>query len=150
MDKGTIIFETVHFELVRPVHPHIDRADGGHLYIVSKNEAYSSLTDLPTALAEELIRFAQRAGRAMMDVLKDGGVDIEMINYQMNGNWSAKLERRDPLHMHLYGRARAAKRQPFGEALSFPLPETGCYDGLTPLTDADLRAIADALQRSRT
>ncbi|HEX8690098.1 MAG TPA: hypothetical protein VF729_07630 [Solirubrobacterales bacterium] len=41
-------------------------------------------------------------------------------NFQENGNWQ-KHPGRGHAHIHVYGRRRDAREQPFGEALRFPL-----------------------------
>ncbi|KAB2840634.1 MAG: hypothetical protein F9K45_08820 [Melioribacteraceae bacterium] len=45
------------------------------------------------------------------------------------------------LHVHLYGRAKGATIQKYGEACSFPFRETGFYDGFEPLNSEDILEI---------
>lgn len=142
---NNIILQTNDFNVIVPDVPHVDRNEGGHIYIQCRNPDYSSLTDLPSDVACKLIILTQAVGNAMMAALRADNIDIQMINYQINGNWSAKKVKRDPMHMHLYGRATTAEIQPFGEALRFQLPSTGCYDELTPLNSRDIQFILDYL-----
>ncbi|MCE2949315.1 MAG: HIT domain-containing protein [bacterium] len=107
------IFEAVHFDIVAPIHPHVARGDGAHI-IINPRQAVEDRTQLTREQAIELVKLTMVAGAAMKTVLTRHGVDIGRINYQDNGNW------RHELHVHLYGRARSAKGQPWGHFLSFP------------------------------
>ena len=80
-------------------------------------------------------------GEAMKVGLSRRGIDIGRINYQDNGNW------RHELHVHLYGRAKSATKQRYGEALSFPKPEKGYYEGLSPLDADDIASVQSEIER---
>jgi diadenosine tetraphosphate (Ap4A) HIT family hydrolase len=108
-----LVFEATHFDITVPAHPHVSRADGGHL-IINPKASVEDRTKLSRDQAVELVKLTMVAGEAMKTVLRRRGVDIVRINYQDNGNWRAEL------HVHLYGRARGAKLQPCGHALAFP------------------------------
>lgn len=45
------------------------------------------------------------------------------------------------LHVHLYGRAKSAKYQKYGEACTFPFRETGFYDNFEPINKEDIDEI---------
>lgn len=133
------IYTSEHFEITAPGRPHVSRSDGGHL-IINPKVTVEDRTRLTRDQAIELVKLTMVAGEAMKDVLTRNGIDIGRINYQDNGNW------RHELHVHLYGRARAATLQPYGHALSFPptkeafLRDMGDLEPLTADDVAQLRA----------
>lgn len=133
-----VIMETNNFTIATICNPHIDRMDGGHIVIICKNVNYKNLTDMPIDIAEDLMRLTILCGNIMKEVLNSQGIDVELINYQVNGNWSVDNKERDPVHMHLYGRAKSAVHQKYGEALFFPNPNTGFYDDFLGLTKEDI------------
>lgn len=143
-----IVFENERFTLFAPEHPHIDRADGGHLRI-NPRRAVENRQELTPSEAIELMRLTIVAGEAMTNAMNARGVDIGRINYQDNGNWSVEKPEGPKLHVHLYGRAKGAKRQLWGEALTFPKradrPEF--YEGLAPLTTEDCTAVRTEIER---
>jgi diadenosine tetraphosphate (Ap4A) HIT family hydrolase len=108
-----IVFEAQHFIIVVPNRPHVSRADGGQLIIFPK-VAVADRTQLTREQAIELVKLTMVAGAAMHSVLNRRGIDIWRINYQDNGNW------RPELHVHLYGRAKSSKMQPYGHFLTIP------------------------------
>lgn len=107
------VLEARHFTILVPERPHVSRDDGGHL-VINPKVAVEDRTRLDREQAIELVKLTMVAGEAMRTVLTRRGVDIGRINYQDNGNW------RHELHVHLYGRARSAKLQPWGQPLSLP------------------------------
>lgn len=135
-----IIFETPNFTIEAPDKPHIDRNDGGHI-IISPKIPVEDRTKLSPSFAKELIKLTMVAGEAMKKVMNKHSVDIARINYQDNGNWKPML------HIHVYGRAKSAKIQKFGQALHFPKPETGFYDNNKPLTRKDSTVIRSEIKR---
>jgi diadenosine tetraphosphate (Ap4A) HIT family hydrolase len=141
-----LIYETDHFDVVVPVRPHIDRLDGGHIKIVPKVRV-SDRTELPRSLAVELMLLSCLVGRAMSHALPRQGIDIGRINYQENGNWGVFREEGPYLHLHLYGRAKSAVTQTYGEALHLPNRDTGFYVDCTPLNQDDVEAIRQAMGR---
>lgn len=141
-----IIWESDNFLVVTIQCPHIDRNDGGHIVIVCKVDHYHELEELPLQIAYEMIGLAQNVGMAMKKVLKDNGIDIKIINYQLNGNWSAKELEKNPLHLHLYGRSISSENQKFGEALYLPSKETGFYNNFNGLTKYDINGIRKVLE----
>ena len=136
-----VIFEARHFEIVAPGQPHVTRADGGHLVIHPKTRV-EDRTQLSREQAIELVKLTMVAGEAMKNVLTRRGIDIGRINYQDNGNW------RGELHVHLYGRARSATIQPFGQPLKFPPTKQAFVEqmgDLEPLTAEDIRELNAAI-----
>lgn len=146
MNYSKIIHETDNFIVAIANPPHIDRLDGGHIVIISRNE-YKSFDEMPVELAQEMIALGQRTGRLLKSILTGNGVEIGIVNYQINGNWSVLSLNKDPIHMHIYGRAVHATHQKFGEALHFPNPGTGFYDGFQPISELEANKIAEGLAR---
>ena len=129
-----LIYSSKYFKVVTPNRPHITRADGGHVVIVPKR-AVEDRTYLTPEEAKELVQLSIVFGKAMKTALNKRGIDVARINYQENGNWIPEM------HLHLYGRAKSAKLQKFGDALRFPKLETGFYDNNEPLNEADINEI---------
>jgi len=126
--------------------PHIDRLDGGHIRIIPK-ETVRDRTKLSPALAKELMKLSMVVGAAMEVALTRRGLDIGRINYQDNGNWGVFKQEGPYLHLHLYGRAKTARTQRFGEALYLPKRETGFYDHVRPLNEEDVQEIEKEIRR---
>jgi diadenosine tetraphosphate (Ap4A) HIT family hydrolase len=138
-----LIFEAVHFDILAPERPHVARADGGHI-VINPKQPVEDRTHLARGQAIELVKLTMVAGEAMRTVLTRHGIDIGRINYQDNGNW------RHELHVHLYGRARSAKGQPWGHFLQFPPTREAfmaAMGDLEPLDAADVVAIAAEIVR---
>ena len=138
-----VVFESEHFDITVPAHPHVSRVDGGHL-IINPKVAVEDRKKLTRDQAVELMKLTMVAGEAMKHVLTRRGIDIGRINYQDNGNW------RHELHVHLYGRSRGATIQPYGHALAFPptreafMKEMG---DLEPLTEGDVAELRSEIER---
>ena len=136
------IYVTRHFTVKAAGAPHVPRADGGHLFIEANDHSISERTQLTAEQAVELAWLTMLVGQAYWDVMPERGLDLYRLNYQDNGNW-AFVRGEDPLfHIHIYGRARNEKHQEYGQALRFPYPTTGFYEGFQPLTDDDIAALA--------
>lgn len=142
------IYETGRYTVQAHERPHVDRDDGGHV-VISPREFRLDRQALSPAEAIELMRLTIVVGEAMTKVMNERGVDIGRINYQDNGNWSVHLPSGAPLHVHLYGRAKSATRQQWGEALYLPkrADHPGFYATLEPLTEADRVAIREEIER---
>jgi diadenosine tetraphosphate (Ap4A) HIT family hydrolase len=129
-----VIYEARHFVLRTLDQPHVSRSDGGHI-VIDPKVAVEDRTQLSGEQAVELVKLTMVGGAAMKTVLTRKGITIGRINYQDNGNWRAEL------HVHLYGRARDARLQPFGHALAFP-PTREAFQremgGLEPLREDDI------------
>ncbi len=140
------IYQTENFIIERVLKtPHISREDGGHIIIRPKTDV-SDRTKLTPELATELMRLTMVAGEAMTTALNRRGIDIGRINYQDNGNWSVFKPGGPHLHIHLYGRAKSAKIQKWGDACHFPHVETGFYDSFEPLNDGDIEEIKKEIE----
>jgi diadenosine tetraphosphate (Ap4A) HIT family hydrolase len=137
-----LLFDSSNFTIESVERPLIDRNDGGHLTINPKVRV-STRQELTPLQAVELTRLTMVAGEAMTNVMNAHGVDIGRINYQDNGNWSVFLPEGPALHVHVYGRAKNARYQKYGEALYFPhrAKHPELYDNLQPLTERDCGAI---------
>ena len=143
-----VIYETENFTVTTSlVRPHIDRADGGHLMVDSK-EHFTDRTEFPPALSVEAMRLSVLAGKAVRKAMRERGVDVQRINYQENGNWAFRNGGSYPpyFHIHLYCRTPQSKEQPWGQALTFPDPDTGYYDHLEPLNEDDIALIRKYLE----
>jgi hypothetical protein len=57
------------------------------------------------------------------------------------GNWSVFKPEGPTLHMQIYGRAKTATIQKYGDAVSLPHRETGFYDNFQPLDEEDIAEI---------
>lgn len=107
-----LIYEARHFVLRTLDQPHVSRGDGGHI-VIDPKIAVEDRTRLTREQAIELVKLTMIGGEALKTVITRRGIAIGRINYQDNGNWRAEL------HVHIYGRALDAKRQPYGRALDF-------------------------------
>lgn len=138
-----VIYEAQHFVLRTLDQPHVSRADGGHI-VIDPKVAVEDRTHLTREQAIELVKLTMVGGEAMKSVLSRKGIDIGRINYQDNGNWRAEL------HVHLYGRARGAKLQPWGHALAFP-PTREAFrrdmGNLEPLREDDIIELRTEIAR---
>lgn len=144
-----IICETEHFVLLCPDRPHIPREDGGHVYITTK-ERVCDRTEFSAETAQEFILFSMACGAGYKAAMKQRGIEIGRINYQENGNWAFRKGKSYPpyFHLHLYGRTEGSVTQPWGQALSFPDPDTGYYEGFTKLAEEDIAAIRREILRA--
>lgn len=134
-----LVYEARHFVLKTLDRPHVSRGDGGHV-VIDPKVPVEDRTQLTPEQAIELVKLTMVGGEALKTVLSRKGIDIGRINYQDNGNWRAEL------HVHLYGRARNAKLQPWGHALAFPptreafIREMGDLEPLQAEDISELRA----------
>lgn len=136
----SLIYQTSNYIVEAVQLPLVTRLDGGHICITPK-ERVENLTLLTPNLAIEQMYLTMLVGEAMTTGLINRGIDIGRINYQDNGNWGVLKAEGPYLHVHLYGRAKSATIQKYGEACYFPLRETGFYDAFEPLTDEDISEI---------
>lgn len=122
-----ILVKGKHFNLEIPRRVHIPAEDGGHL-IIKPHRQVTDSTDLPFNEAVEL-PVMKDLGRKVLLAALDAEIargGIGTFNYQENGNWSVhKPLSEQHAHIHIYGRARDAKTQPFGHALDFSQFELG-------------------------
>lgn len=138
----------VNFLIQSAETPLVDRNDGGHITIDPKFPV-STRQQLTPQQAIELMMLTIVAGEAMTTVMNKHGVDIGRINYQDNGNWAVFKPEGPQLHYHIYGRAKSAVHQPYGQTLHFPhkdeFPEL--YKDLQPLTSGDVLEIGKEVKR---
>ncbi|KKT43842.1 MAG: hypothetical protein UW32_C0001G0434 [Candidatus Wolfebacteria bacterium GW2011_GWE2_44_13] len=139
------IYQTENFIVEAVDHPHVSRTDGGHIRISPKTRLVDR-TQLSPKLAIELMRLTMLVGEAMTIGLNNQGIDIGRINYQDNGNWSVLKPEGPYLHIHLYGRAKSAPINKWGDAIQAPHRETGFYDNVESLTDADVLEIQKQIE----
>ena len=137
------ILETNNYCVFIPSIPHVDRADGGHICISIKHDNIFTLQELSMDQLFELSVLTTAVGEAMLTVGKKQGIDIELINYQINGNWAYKQIGGANLHLHLYGRAVSSKKQTFGQCLYFPDKKTDptFYSNNMPFFDNEIELI---------
>ena len=139
------VYETENFVVEAPEKPHISREDGGHLKIVPK-ERILDRTKLAPEKAKELMKLTMIVGEAMAIGMNYRGVDVGRINYQDMGNWTVFKPEGSYLHIHIYGRAKSAKVQKYGDAMKLPQRGTGFYDDFKPLNEEDAKEIQKQIE----
>jgi diadenosine tetraphosphate (Ap4A) HIT family hydrolase len=135
-----LIYETQNFLVEAFDTPHVTRTDGGHIRIYPRKKVMDR-TELSPKLAIELMRLTMVVGEAMTAGLTKRGIVIMRINYQDMGNWAFKKKEKPFFHLHVYGRAKTAKYQPYCEAVQLPDRSTGFYDNFEPLNKGDIKEI---------
>lgn len=144
-----LIFESQNYYVIVPQMPHVDRNDGGHICIVAKDNNICSLQQLDDNGLIELSLLTRAVGDAMIETMNKHGIDVRLINYQINGNWTFFDEKKPSLHLHLYGRALSAKIQKFGNSLYFPTKKDNLdfYKNNKCVTDEDIEGMNSILVR---
>jgi diadenosine tetraphosphate (Ap4A) HIT family hydrolase len=104
-------------------------------------------TQLTPKLAIELMRLTMVVGEAMAGALNRRGIDVGRINYQDNGNWSVFKPEGPHLHIHLFGRAKSAKINKYGDAIFAGHRDTGFYDKFEPLNEEDILEIRKEIEK---
>lgn len=144
--QNIIIWENPRFEIRVPREPHIDARDGGHIVIYPKARV-SYTYQLAKRDRKELIDLEAACEKAMMRALP-----ADHVNIQRNGNWffltnpKAKKGTGPHLHVHIYGRSKKSKRQPWGEALRFANPKTGWLKKIQPFSKKQIQQFSRALR----
>lgn len=146
MTIKNIIYETENFIVDTPEHPLIDRLEGGHIRISPKVKIRDR-TLLSPELAKEYMKLSMIVGEAMKKGLQNQGIEIGLINYQDMGNWDALKPEGPTMHMHLFGRAKTASIQKYGEAVNLPKMESGFYVNFHPLTEEDINSIREEIEK---
>lgn len=141
-----VILETKNFYVEVPELPFVDREDGGHLKVVSKIEV-ADRTELNTEQTIEYALLSEVVGKALKVAMDGRGIEIGNINWQEMGNWSVFKPEGITLHMHIFGRAKSAKTQKYGEAVKLPLRATGYYDDFKKLNPEDIAAIKKVMAK---
>jgi len=141
-----LIYETPNFILETIKKPFIDRAEGGHIRIWSKLKI-SDRTKLTPEQAIEYTKLSMIAGEALSNVMSKQGIDMGIVNYQEMGNWSVFKPEGVTMHMHIFGRAKTATIQKYGEAVLLPQRDTGFYDKFEPLTEEDIKEMQIEIER---
>src|ERR1044071_7525910 len=119
-----IILETNTFSVEVPEKPFVDRKDGGHLRIMSKIKV-KDRTELTSGQTLEYALLSEVVGKALELAMTQRGIEIGNVNWQEMGNWSVFKPEGITLHMHIFGRAKNAVTQKYGEAVQLPFRETG-------------------------
>lgn len=142
-----IIYETKNFNVEAVEKPHITRTDGGHIKISPKIRVANRQSITPKQ-SVELMWVTTLVGEAMTTALTKRGIKVGRINYQDNGNWTVFKPEGSYLHIHLYGRAKNAKIQPYGQACFFPHREEKpeFYEKNEPLDENDVTAIKEEIK----
>jgi len=146
MNMQIPIYETKNFYIQAAKRPFIDRSEGGHIYIFPKIEM-SDRTKLTPQLAIEYTKLSMVVGEALKLAMARQGIDIGIINYQDMGNWGVFKPEGPTLHMQVYGRAKTAVIQKYGDAVLLPHRETGFYDNFEPLNSEDIKEIKAEIER---
>lgn len=120
--------------LYLPAKPHISPSDGGHLMVIP-DRRIEERSKLNPFEALELVFLSIVGGKLLK---RQHGA--AWINYQENGNWRLDSGKETILHLHVYGRSRAAKAQPYGESLSFPLRKDLQAWQVDAYTDSEIKA----------
>ncbi|MFA6391336.1 MAG: hypothetical protein WCW66_01100 [Patescibacteria group bacterium] len=141
-----LIYESINYIVEAVEKPHVDRNDGGHIKIYPKVRIIDR-QQLSPKLAIELMRLTMVVGEAMKIAMAKSGIKIMRVNYQDMGNWAFKKNEKPYFHIHIYGRAKNAKFQPFQEAVKLPDRASGFYDKFIPLNPVDIKGIRAEINR---
>jgi len=144
----THVLETRHFFVEAVARPLVDREDGGHI-VINPKVRIENMQQLTPTQATELIRLTMVVGEALTIVMNRHGVDVGRINYQDNGNWGVFNPEGPYCHMHIYGRAKSAKYQKYGQALNFPHrdEQPSFYEHFRPLNALDIESMREEVVR---
>ncbi|MGB3072808.1 MAG: hypothetical protein WBB68_00940 [Candidatus Moraniibacteriota bacterium] len=93
------------------------------------------------------MKLSMVVGEALVSAMSRRGVDIGIVNYQDMGNWGVFKPEGPTLHMQIYGRAKTAVHQKYGDAVQLPHRETGFYDDFNPLDSEDMKEIAADIEK---
>lgn len=140
------VYKTDNFLIQAASRPFIDRTEGGHLYIFPKVPVRDR-TQLSPKLAIEYMKLSMVVGEALLSAMSRRGIEIGIVNYQDMGNWGVFKPEGPTLHMQIYGRAKSAVIQKYGDAVQLPHRETGFYEDFKPLDDADIAEIVIDIEK---
>jgi diadenosine tetraphosphate (Ap4A) HIT family hydrolase len=116
-----VICSSPNFEVEVPESPFVSRTDGGHLRIMSINKV-KDRTELSEEQTVEYALLSAIVGKSLEQALDEQDIEIGNINWQEMGNWMVFKPGGISLHMHIFGRAKDAKAQKYGEAVKLPFP----------------------------
>lgn len=142
-----IFFETENFIVESHDQPFVSRTDGGHLRIRSKDTRITDRTKLLPKQAIELMRLTMIVGEALELAMNKQGIPVVKVNYQDMGNWAFKEGEKPILHIHVFGRAKNAVKQPYPESVYLPDRSTGFYKGFETLSEKDVQEIKAEMDR---
>jgi diadenosine tetraphosphate (Ap4A) HIT family hydrolase len=141
-----LIYETSNFIVESREEPFLPRTDGGHIRILAKDKSLADRTQLEPKVAIELMRLTMVVGEALEKAMNKQGIPVIKINYQDMGNWAWKNNTPPLLHVHIFGRATNAVKQPWPESLYLPDRKTGFYEGFAPLNAGDVKLIREEIE----
>lgn len=141
-----IIAESKTYIVEVPEKPFVSREEGGHLRIMSKLKV-KDRTELDTEQAMEYQLLSMLVGKSLELGMIERGVEIGNVNWQEMGNWSVFKPEGITMHMHIFGRAKTAQVQKYGEAVKLPFRDTGFYDDFRKLDENDIVAIKQKMSR---
>lgn len=136
------IYETKHFVVSSADKPLIDRIDGGHI-LISPKKPLLDRTKMTDEQALEFMKLTMLIGKAIEVGMTNRGIEIMRINYQDMGNWAFKRNASPHFHLHIFGRSKNSKNQPYIESVKLPDKSTGFYNGLAPLEERDILEIKE-------
>jgi diadenosine tetraphosphate (Ap4A) HIT family hydrolase len=135
------IFQTKNFIVEAHLKPFISREEGGHIRIKVKDENITDRTKLEPIVAIELMRLTMVVGEALQNAMNKLGIPVIKVNYQDMGNWAYKENKLPFLHVHIFGRATNAVKQPWPESMYLPDRKTDFYEGFEPLNENEISEI---------
>ena len=141
-----LIYDSPNFIIESREQPFLPRTDGGHIRIITKDKSITSRTMLSPKAAIELMRLTMVTGEALEKAMNKRGIPVVKINYQDMGNWAAKDNTKPFLHVHIFGRASNAVKQPWPESMYLPDRKTGFYEGFEPLNAEDIQQIREEME----
>ncbi len=140
------IYETPNYIVETRAHPFVSKEEGGHVCVSSKIQV-TDRTKLNPVQAIEYMKLSMVTGEALTNTLKAQGIDVGIVNYQEMGNWMVFKPGGPIMHMHIFGRAKTAVIQKYGEAVLLPHIETGFYDKFEGLNEDDIKAMKTEIER---
>ena len=140
-----ILCRTKTFDVYKMERPFIDRNEGGHLMIKSRVKV-KDRTELTLEQTIEYALLSEVVGKALELGLTENGVEIGNLNWQEMGNWGVFNPNGITMHMHVFGRAKNAKIQKYGEAAKLPFRNTGFYDKFESLYPEDIAIIKNKMR----
>lgn len=71
----------------------------------------------------------------------------ETDNYIVDAPERPLVDRLEGGHIRIFGRAKTATKQKYGEAVQLPKKHTGFYEGFKPLDEEDIKAIYEEIEK---